>query len=541
LLIILFPANAALWGRRLFLLSHQPWPQNTYLEVADLSNGRISVPRGEPYVLRAKARPGSVAPDRITLILQGGEKTTLLMKEFGKNDFRHDFAVVDQPLQLELEGGDDDLGPITLQPVDRPRIAALELTAQNPRQSVPEKHNFSGESDLDFLVRTRLSLAVTSNVPLRELRLKPATPLPQQGNVRRIDSTHYLIEWTQAAPARFDLELVAGDTGLVSMPVPVSIGLKIDQPPQVTMAYTGVHAQITPQATIPLTVDARDDYGLKQIQLSIHAETPDPADPAKLIPHDSATVLYPDSAAPATAPASPITEFPRKHALSVADMKLPAGALLTITADATDDCYTGPQTAHSRPIAFRLVPPEELFREILIREQGERIKFRKQIEEAQKIRDAIRSVATAQQAAEVARRHRDFQRETLRIGIAMSECLAEIRLNALGSAESNALMEKNIIVPLDALQTEFVSPQMQALDTLFPDASAGPDAAAIQAAGAREDQMIDRMNQILKQMAQWDSFVDVLNQLDEIIKLETQVHDQSELQRKKDTEGVFDK
>ena len=45
---------------------------------------------------------------------------------------------------------------------------------------------------------------------------------------------------------------------------------------------------------------------------------------------------------------------------------------------------------------FGIVSPEELFREILLRQQAERIKFRKQTEEAEKIRELIRSAADAE-------------------------------------------------------------------------------------------------------------------------------------------------
>ena len=48
------------------------------------------------------------------------------------------------------------------------------------------------------------------------------------------------------------------------------------------------------------------------------------------------------------------------------------------------------------------------------------------------------------------------------------------------------------------------------------------------------------MTEILKQMSQWDSFVDVINQLNEIIKLETKVKQSTEQMKKKQTEGVFD-
>ena len=119
-LVAIFPETANLWARRLFLASREPWPQNTYLQVAGERDGRIQVPRGEPYVLRASARDGSVVPPSITLTIRASDKTNVLMKQFGENDFRHDFAVVEQPLQLQLEGGDEDYGPVLLEPVDRP-------------------------------------------------------------------------------------------------------------------------------------------------------------------------------------------------------------------------------------------------------------------------------------------------------------------------------------------------------------------------------------------------------------------------------------
>src|SRR5262249_21329915 len=150
---------------------------------------------------------------------------------------------------------------------------------------------------------------------------------------------------------------------------------------------------------------------------------------------------------------------------------------------------------------FRLVPPEELFREILQRQQAERVKFRKQIEEAEKLRDAIRTVADAKQAADLARKHRAFQRETLRIGTVLTESLVEIKLNALGSPESHALREQSVRRPLKAMQEELVRKQTQALDTLSPADAAAADPANIQAAADREDQIVTRMKVLLKQMA----------------------------------------
>ena len=593
----IFPGQANLWMRRMFLASNEAWPQNTYLEVADVKDGRITVPRGEAYVLRVKGREGSGkgggVPERVHLTIRSigvGGKTTELMKEFAKNDFRHEFAVIDLPLQLELEGGDDVCGPIAVTPVDRPRIAGLELISRHPRDKADEVHHFTGnEGDLSFLTQTRLVLAVTSNVPLRELRVKGVggegqgnrignseprpsgsdraiTPPQSQSlpdgrgsdrhlqspwadRVRRVDATHYVIEWTHEAAARFEMELVAAESGLVSLPVPVRVGLKVDQVPRVTLAYSGVRQRITPMAKVPLVVEGRDDYGMIAAGLAIKNETPDPADAAKLVAQESRRELWGGatqaSGQPsATQPMAMEAELHLKETLDVGAMKLTAGSLVTLTAEATDDCYTGRQTGRSRSVTFRLVPPEELFREILQRQQAERVKFRKQIEEAEKIRDGIRAVADSRGAAELARRHRAFQRETLRIGTTLTESLTEIKLNALGSPESHAMMELNVLTPLKGMQEELVSPQGPALDTLVSargEGGGGVDPANVQAAADREDRIVIRMKSLLKQMAQWDSFVDVLNQLDAIIRLETQVKDQSEKLKKKEDESIFDR
>jgi len=73
----------------------------------------------------------------------------------------------------------------------------------------------------------------------------------------------------------------------------------------------------------------------------------------------------------------------------VAARKLPPGAVLSLTGLATDACYTGRQTSRSRTDTFRVVSPEELFKEILLHQQAERAKFRKAIDEVEKVRDAL--------------------------------------------------------------------------------------------------------------------------------------------------------
>ena len=61
-----------------------------------------------------------------------------------------------------------------------------------------------------------------------------------------------------------------------------------------------------------------------------------------------------------------------------------------------------------------------------------------------------------------------------------------------------------------------------------------PDARELQ------KQIVATMEKILEQMSQWESFVDVVNQLREVMKLQGKVLESTEDVRKKRTKGLFD-
>src|SRR5207237_1380856 len=79
------PASAGLWFRRMFLASHQPWPQKTYLLVQGLEGNRLIVPCAEPFTLRVQAKPGSLDPQNVTIRYREGQnaRATVAMTHFG--------------------------------------------------------------------------------------------------------------------------------------------------------------------------------------------------------------------------------------------------------------------------------------------------------------------------------------------------------------------------------------------------------------------------------------------------------------------------
>jgi hypothetical protein len=336
------------------------------------------------------------------------------------------------------------------------------------------------------------------------------------------------MKWTEETPLQMEIELTGTGAGLTSIPTPIAVGLKKDLPPRVSVQFNGVRQRITPQAHIPLTIQARDDYGIGTMQLSSQVELPEAAKDTTQ-PATQPTQLF------ATSQPATQTDIQLQHTFNVADRSPVVGSLLSITASATDLCYLGPQTSLTRPVTFRIVEPQELFREILVRQQGERAKFRKAIDDAQKIRDALTVMPPPDVAKQLAQQHRAIQRETNRISVSLTQTLTEMKLNELGGPEAHELMETKVIKPMKGLD-DLMNPQRDALDALAND-----DQSKLADATARQDQLLEKMRDILKNMSQWDSFVDVLNQLNEVIRIQTQVHDTTETLKNKQTESIFEK
>jgi hypothetical protein len=523
------PVTAGLWAKRWFAGSNQPWPQKTYLTIAGLDeSGKIIVPRGEPFVVRAGVKDGSVAPDAISIRLREnrGAKTNGTMTKFAAADFRYDVPPVQQPLEVEVWGGDDDLGPFTIEPVDRPRITRLELVSQHPTEPKPTNHLFTGqEADLSFLTKTKLELKFESNVPIEHAVVRNASGAAPA--VQRAGDNSFSCTWNHEKAMQLEIELTGTQAHLSSVPTPVSIGLKVDQAPRVMLSYTGVRQRITPMAHIPLTVSARDDYGVVHLDLAKRTEFLDPE--KKQQTTASTKPIYGPNKPPKD------MDVQIKQELDVAPLNLSVGALLSLSGIAEDDCYLGAQKGQSRPASFRIVAPDELFKEILIRQQGERAKFRKAIDASQKIRDQLNTV-TEQTAPQLSRDHRTIQREVMRIATSLAESMTEMRLNQLGSAEAYDMMDKNVLKPLAGMNEQLMNPQRDALEAL----GKADDATKVSDVSTREDQIVARMNEILKQMNQWDSFVDVLNQLNEIIRMQERAKSQTDDLRHKQVEGVFE-
>ena len=259
--------------------------------------------------------------------------------------------------------------------------------------------------------------------------------------------------------------LVARDSQLASRPEPIAIGFKEDRPPRVTLTHSGVGQRVAPSAIIPFKIAVRDDFAVARVVLAFKA-VPNTAASERQEEErpklgDLPPVVLLDGK---TAPLEPT--FDGAHEWDLESLKLAPGDTVSATAEATDDCDTGAQTSRSRTLSFRIVARNELFREILLKQQQLRARLRKATDQAELLRQSLRSASLPDDADELLRRHNLVQREVWQVMHGIEDSATEMRLNRLGGAETHEIIARTVIRPLEELHDDLLTRQRQGLESV---------------------------------------------------------------------------
>jgi hypothetical protein len=534
---------SSLSARRWLLGSNVGWPRDTSIDVLGLSDGRLIVPRGEPASLRVVVRDRHAPTELVWIRITAPDTPpeTATMVRFAAGDFRYELPPQQQAVAAEFWGGDRRVGPIDIVPVDRPRIARLSLVYQHPRDKTPQTYSFSGEEgNIRLLKETKAELTLSANVDVATLDVSadgvataggPSTP-----KFERIDDRTFRAKWIHQGPLQLKVGMVGRDSQLASRPEPIAIGFKEDRPPRVTLTHSGVGARIAPSAIIPFKVAVRDDFAVARTALDF-----------KFVPNTAAAAEATEGQRPKVPELAPVVlldgkkggplepTFDGEHEWDLESLKLVPGDTVSAIAEATDDCYTGPQTSRSRTLTFRVVSRNELFREILLKQQQLRARLRKATEQAELLRQSIVSASLPDDGEELLRRHNLIQREVWQVMHGIEDSATEMRLNRLGGAETHEIINRTVIAPLERLHDDTLTRQRQGLESVKQ-----PGADTQEQLASREHEIVDELSRILKNMSQWDSFIDVVNQLTEVINLENLVRNKTEDLKKKQFDSIFD-
>ena len=148
------------------------------------------------------------------------------------------------------------------------------------------------------------------------------------------------------------------------------------------------------------------------------------------------------------------------------------------------------------------------------------------------------SATTTEQVPGLVRTHQVVARQVWEVANQLDASLEEMTLNDLGTPQTRDLLEAKIITPMRELHNEPMAEMRKILEAMSADRA--PTEARLGAARQRQEVIVKAMQRILEQMSQWESFVDVVNQLREVMKLEGKLLEATEEIRKKQTMKLFD-
>ena len=184
--------------------------------------------------------------------------------------FRYEFPPSPASSTFDLAGGDDWLGPITVERVDRP-VARRDPA---PRQGARRRPPTACASVDDPLPAPALPARHRGRIDARRQREARGHPVEgpsgQPARARSAWTTgRSRPSWTLREATTLEILLTSAETGLSSRPSFLSLGLLRDREPRVTLRAVGVGSHVTPVATIPLTIAATDDIGLAALRLQV--------------------------------------------------------------------------------------------------------------------------------------------------------------------------------------------------------------------------------------------------------------------------------
>ncbi|MBC7820526.1 MAG: hypothetical protein IAG10_26880, partial [Planctomycetaceae bacterium] len=489
--------------------------------------------RGEPLLIEGREQPTSVNPDSVLLNLKLADGTQRMgtFAHYSAGQFRYELPPLFEPAEVTVTGGDDWFGPLRIEPIDRPAVEGLIITAHTPGRSEPEIYRADdAEKQLLFLPGTRLELDVHTTQPLARASVAiSGTDMKQ--NLRKQADTHYQLSWEMKEPVTLEFQLL-GESGLDSKPYFLTFGILNDRPPRLTLRSTGVGRRITPVARIPLHLRALDDFGVAELSLDLEE--------SHIV--DSKPVASTRSPLKEKFESNDASKLPldvaRESTIGIAEYSLNPGTSVRIRGKASDACVLGIQSAESRWLSFQVVTADELFYEILTRQREQRARFAKALETAKGQLDSLVKMSVPAEAGQIVRTHQTMGRQVWQVAGQLDATLQEMTLNDLGTSAGRELLLTSVIQPLRELHDRPLSKLLEKLSSMVSGDKI--DENGRETAIEAQTETVQLMQRILDQMSQWESFVDVVNQLRHVINSQNKIRESTEQMQKKQIKDVFE-
>jgi hypothetical protein len=566
---VLLPASFGVWARRTLAFSNELWPRRVQLEIEDFPGGSRKVARGSDVeiTVRAEARHHTIPPAvQIRFREEGGVRSRVMMERVGQVDprnhpyqpFSYTRRSVLTPLRFDVLGGDAALRDLAIEVVDNPTISDWSLECAFPAYLARPPRILPVSGVMSLLQGTRVTVHARSNKELVGVQVdtvieEKAAAAPQVIGVKELGPDRRSFTFTLPALNQdTSLLFTLSDVDGIKSREPIRLGLVAvaDQAPQVAARLDGIGTAITPRARLAIIGRVSDDYGLDRLWFEYQIGQSDP----------KTSVLCTFDNRPA--------EFSLEGlALEVGDFQLRPGQKILVSVRAADGYNLG-KTANvgsSERWLLDVVTPEQLRALLEARELVLRQRFESILQETTETRDLLArwqpaaagpapGAAPAEEPGEESvdsSPERQLALQLLRVGRMITNC-RKTAPETLGLADSFDDIRKQLIN--NRLETEelkerlgrgIAEPLRKIAKTLFPELERRLErlqtalerhsprtAEDRQQARAQADVILLAMQKVLDRMLELESYHEAVEMLREVIKLQEQLHRQTELRQK---------
>jgi hypothetical protein len=547
-----------IWFNRNILLGERTWPQDTYLQIERAENGKVVFPRGEDWTQLVRVLESSkIVPDAVFIeFRQTRSRPPQAMKRRDDGKFEATFNNVLEPFQFRARGGDAVTEWVQVELVEQPAVESLKLVVtppdyagQSPAELPP------GKGPYYILPGSRLDLTGSANKPLVRAELRLEGKLLLAGTESNQGHKLSLSEGQQfkgsiaagklvAGQYTFVLEDTLGLTG--RRPASFAVRERIDREPRVRVRLIGVSSMVVPKARVPFTCRASDDFGITgaQVRYNWRQEADQPL-------AEGAIPLEPkDRPIPA--------ELEIDDALELEPLMIPTGVGFNFHFAATDNRQVEgrePNTGKSADLLLRVVTEEELRTDMLRREKEQRQEFERLVKNEEDLLTDCRALLAGikglanltpqqkDQLMQYQKRQKLVGQNTAAIAERFASIVIEVRNNRLeeDGGRLQTRLENDIVGPMREVAGPMVAEAMQLLDRTRRQATAAAERdQALADATARQEQIVERMKEILTHLVKSEGFQEAVNLLYEIQKAQTDVHEQTNKERQERIKRILE-
>jgi len=598
--LILSPQAFALAASRLTLLTDDPWPRRADLqmvgielpivtasekttlapELLEFTGKTIRLPRGSNGTLRIRARAEDAeVPVVCTVYYQtdSGTRGQSNMRRVGRViDGYQSFILDGSPLTalsesvtLDIRGLDDRLDDYRIEAVQPPALTGVSLEIRYPDylrdgDSTQTDMTTDYQSGLRLREGSDVTLIASSSVPLGDTDVVLKTDQDDASEVtlqysddrRKVQFT--LPDFNTATT----ISMLPKDADGISAQSPYRyfLGVVLDEMPELNVKLKGIGSSITPQAKLPISATAADDYGVTNLTFSVTpTDTSSPNGDEQAPQEIKSASTSPDLDRNGQAS----TELDLKNLSNDGTLsELIPGNAVSLIGEATDGYDLGEKHI-TRSEVFRLevVTPEQLLGLLERRELGLRSRLEQTINEMNALRqtlDLLRRTGfenppnaspTELTRAEQVRRLRVQQtglqatktsEELTGIAKSLDDILLEMQNNRVDSVDRSERIANGVRDPINRIvqgSMNTLTTQIKAIEPTVGDPTNGI-ARTAEAVSTAED-VILQLNAILEKMLDLETYNEVLDLVRQLMDDQTELTDATKEERKKQVLDLF--